>query len=277
MSVLIKESDLPQELTAEAAVEAAYAAELAEVASKLQRGLPTLIECDKDLAPFLYLNVRNRLQAPSTCAALYLDGRPRAEEQPQGADADGHDRHHDRPAPRGRPRRRRAPRRRAAAPRPADHQPGRPDRRGARGHPAALREPGAGLARLQGPVVPAAAGHREPVPAPRQPARHRPPPAAPPGHAQARAASSAASSTRGRCTSTSPASTPSGCASCCRRWRARTTRPTRGRAYRQLRQATLGGTLEVPTIDLDRTSAATPRSRSGCAPRSSTCWRARSS
>ena len=54
MSVLIKESDLPQELTAEAAVEAAYAAELAEVASKLQRGLPTLIECDKDLAPFLF-------------------------------------------------------------------------------------------------------------------------------------------------------------------------------------------------------------------------------
>ena len=69
----------------------------------------------------------------------------------------GPDRHHDRPAPRGRPRGRRAPRRRAAAPRPADHQPGRPDRRGPRGHPAAVREPGAGLARLQGPVVPAAA------------------------------------------------------------------------------------------------------------------------
>src|SRR5437588_240755 len=83
MSVLIQESDLPQELTAEAAVEAAYAGELAEVASKLQRGLPTLIECDKDLGPFLYLNVRNRLRAvqpPMRC--LYLDGRPRQDEQP---------------------------------------------------------------------------------------------------------------------------------------------------------------------------------------------------
>src|SRR5436190_4389782 len=85
MSVVINENDLPQELTAEAAVEAAYAAELAEVASKLQRGLPTLIECDKDLGPFLYLNIRNRLRAinpPLRC--LYLDGRPRQEEQ-QGA------------------------------------------------------------------------------------------------------------------------------------------------------------------------------------------------
>ncbi len=82
MSVLIPENDLPQELTAEQAVEAAYACELAEVASKLQRGLPTLIECDKDLGPYLYLNVRNRLRAinpPMRC--LYLDGRPRAEDQ----------------------------------------------------------------------------------------------------------------------------------------------------------------------------------------------------
>src|SRR5436309_10542965 len=85
MSVLIKENELPQELTAEQAVEAAYATELAEVASKLIRGLPTLIECDKDLGPFLYLNVRTRLRnvnPPLRC--LYLDGRPRQEEQ-QGA------------------------------------------------------------------------------------------------------------------------------------------------------------------------------------------------
>jgi cell division protease FtsH len=82
MSVVIKETDLPQELTVEAAVEAAYTAELAEVASKVQRGLPTLIECDKDLGPYLYLNLRNRLRAlnpPLRC--LYLDGRPRQEDQ----------------------------------------------------------------------------------------------------------------------------------------------------------------------------------------------------
>jgi cell division protease FtsH len=81
MSVLIPESELPQELTPEAAVEAAYAAELAEAASKLQRGLPTLIECDKDLAPYLFANIRNRLKAVNL-RCLYLDGRPKGEEQP---------------------------------------------------------------------------------------------------------------------------------------------------------------------------------------------------
>jgi cell division protease FtsH len=82
MSVVIEEKDLPQELTAEAAVEAAYCSELAETASKIQRGLPALIECDKDLGPYLYANLRNRLrQANLRC--LYLDGRPRPDEQQQ--------------------------------------------------------------------------------------------------------------------------------------------------------------------------------------------------
>jgi cell division protease FtsH len=80
MSILIKEPELPQELTAEQAVEAAYSTELAEVASKVQRGLPALVECDKDLAPFLYMNLRNRLRAVNL-RCLYLDGRPRQEEQ----------------------------------------------------------------------------------------------------------------------------------------------------------------------------------------------------
>jgi cell division protease FtsH len=76
MSTLIAERDLPLDLTADQAVEAAYAAELAEVASKLQRGLPSLVECDKDLAPFLYVNLRNRLKnAGLKC--VYLDGRPK--------------------------------------------------------------------------------------------------------------------------------------------------------------------------------------------------------
>jgi cell division protease FtsH len=80
MSVLIPEKDLPQQLTPEQSVEAAYAAELAEVSSKLQRGLPALIECDKDLAPFLYLNLRARLR-DANLRCIYLDGRPRAEDQ----------------------------------------------------------------------------------------------------------------------------------------------------------------------------------------------------
>lgn len=83
MSLLIPERELPRELTPEDAVESAYSSELAETASRLQRGLPVLIECDKDLAPFLYVNVRNRLrQANLQC--LYLDGRPR--QQQQGAE-----------------------------------------------------------------------------------------------------------------------------------------------------------------------------------------------
>ncbi len=84
MSIFIAERELPQQLTPEAAVEAAYAAELAEVASKLQRGLPCLVECDKDLAPFLFLNLRQRLKAEKL-RCVYLDGRPRQDQQqPQG-------------------------------------------------------------------------------------------------------------------------------------------------------------------------------------------------
>src|SRR5436190_18047347 len=86
MSLLLSEKDLPQDLTADQAVELAYAAELAEVASKLQRGLPTLIECDKDLGPFLFVNLRNRLKGGGL-KCVYLDGRPKpndAGEQPLG-------------------------------------------------------------------------------------------------------------------------------------------------------------------------------------------------
>jgi cell division protease FtsH len=83
MSILIPEKDLPITLTPEQAVEAAYAAELAEVASALRRGLPALIECDKDLAPFLYLNLRGRLR-DAGLRCRYLDGRPKNEEQAPG-------------------------------------------------------------------------------------------------------------------------------------------------------------------------------------------------
>lgn len=76
MSVLVREADLPQELTVEQSVEVAYASTLADVASDLARGLPALIECDKDLAPYLFANLRARLkQRDMRC--LYLDGRPR--------------------------------------------------------------------------------------------------------------------------------------------------------------------------------------------------------
>ncbi len=80
MSITVTEKDLPKALTAEQAVEAAYSHELADTASKLVRGLPVLIECDKELAPYLFLNVRNRLrEAKLQC--IYLDGRQRDPQQ----------------------------------------------------------------------------------------------------------------------------------------------------------------------------------------------------
>jgi cell division protease FtsH len=82
MSIILSEKDLPAELTPQQSVEAAYARELAEVSSKLQRGLPSLIECDKDLAPFLFMNLRTRLRE-ANLRCVYLDGRPREGEQQQ--------------------------------------------------------------------------------------------------------------------------------------------------------------------------------------------------
>ena len=81
MSVLVTEKDLPKDLTVENVVEAAYASELAEVASKITRGLPVMVECDKDLVPYIFVNIRNRLRTaipPRRC--IYLDGRPSPEE-----------------------------------------------------------------------------------------------------------------------------------------------------------------------------------------------------
>src|SRR5262245_54881247 len=80
MSTIIPERELPVQLTAEQAVEAAYASELAEIASKLQRNLPCLIECDKELAPYIFMNVRDRLRQQKIRCIL-LDGRPDPNEQ----------------------------------------------------------------------------------------------------------------------------------------------------------------------------------------------------
>jgi cell division protease FtsH len=86
MSVLVAEKNLPLELTVEQSVETAYTTELAEVASKLQRGLPVLIECDKDVAPFVFINIRNRIKGKTKedkngIRCIFIDGRPRANDQ----------------------------------------------------------------------------------------------------------------------------------------------------------------------------------------------------
>src|SRR5205823_2218914 len=74
MSIVIPETELPSDLDLPQAVESAYAAELAGAADRLQRGLPTLIECDKELVPFLFANIRDRLKSTGMKFA-YLDGR----------------------------------------------------------------------------------------------------------------------------------------------------------------------------------------------------------
>lgn len=79
MSIVIPETDLPIDLTADQAVEAAYSSELAQIAGKLARGLPCLIECDKEIAPFLFKNIRERLKQQKI-QSIYLDGRPRGDE-----------------------------------------------------------------------------------------------------------------------------------------------------------------------------------------------------
>src|ERR1044072_4036000 len=80
MSITITEKDLPAALTPVEAGDAAYSQEMGEAASKLVRGLPTLIECDKELAPYLFMNVRDRLRQQKL-QCIYLDGRQRDPQQ----------------------------------------------------------------------------------------------------------------------------------------------------------------------------------------------------
>lgn len=83
MSLSIPEDTLPVELTPFAAVEAAYPLELARITDSLRRGLPVLAEAEKELTPYLFKCVRDRLKKEGR-QFLYLDGRPVADmPQPQ--------------------------------------------------------------------------------------------------------------------------------------------------------------------------------------------------
>jgi len=81
MSVTVPEEQLPVELTAFAAVETAYAQELSRVTDALRRGLSSLVEADKELTPFVFKSVRDRLKKEGK-QFLYLDGRPVADLPP---------------------------------------------------------------------------------------------------------------------------------------------------------------------------------------------------
>ena len=77
----IPEQELPAELSAFAAVDAAYPAEITRCYEALRRRLPVLIECEKELAPYLYRSLRDRLKADGA-RCLYLDGRSAADLPP---------------------------------------------------------------------------------------------------------------------------------------------------------------------------------------------------
>ena len=74
MSRVLAETDLPAELSPFEAVDAAYPAEITRIYEALRRRLPVLIECEKELSPFLYRSIRERLKVDGT-RCLYLDGR----------------------------------------------------------------------------------------------------------------------------------------------------------------------------------------------------------
>jgi cell division protease FtsH len=76
MRTVVAEAELPAELRIEGAVEAAYADHLARAAATLQRGVATLIECEKDLVPFLFVTLRGRLKTAGF-ECIYVEGRVR--------------------------------------------------------------------------------------------------------------------------------------------------------------------------------------------------------
>ncbi|MDB4954141.1 MAG: ATPase central domain protein [Myxococcales bacterium] len=81
MTRLLAETDLPVELSPFQAVDAAYPSELARCYEALRRRLPVLIECEKELAPYVYRSIRDRLKVDGT-RCLYLDGRASADLPP---------------------------------------------------------------------------------------------------------------------------------------------------------------------------------------------------
>ncbi len=81
-SAIVDEQELALELSLADAVEAAYPAEIARCHQTLTLGLPLLIECDKELAPWLYRCLRDRLRA-SGRRCLYIDGRPTPGQDPK--------------------------------------------------------------------------------------------------------------------------------------------------------------------------------------------------
>ena len=87
MTIHVPEASLPTDVSFFAAVEAAYPVELSNITDSLTSCLPVLIEAEKELTPFLYKVIRDRVKKNSSKKFVYLDGRPIAgmAEPPMGA------------------------------------------------------------------------------------------------------------------------------------------------------------------------------------------------
>lgn len=83
--MIVAEDSLPTELDLSAAVAAAYPTELAAAEETILRQLALNVECDKELVPYFYKVLRDRLKAHKI-RCIYLDGRPNGGEggPPQG-------------------------------------------------------------------------------------------------------------------------------------------------------------------------------------------------
>jgi cell division protease FtsH len=85
-SRFVPETELPLDISPGAAVEAAYTAELTRAEEALLARLPVLIECDKELVPYFYAAIRNRLKKRDL-RCVYLDGRPPPDAPPDAIPA----------------------------------------------------------------------------------------------------------------------------------------------------------------------------------------------
>lgn len=79
----VPEAELPVELNAFEAAEVAYPDVIARAHEALRRKLPVLIECDKELVPYLYKALRDRLKRDGL-RCVYLDGRSTDPSAPPG-------------------------------------------------------------------------------------------------------------------------------------------------------------------------------------------------
>src|SRR5581483_10079387 len=80
-------SELPEELTNEDAVDAVYGDDIRWAEDKLRQGLSVLFECDKQLVPYVYAQIRTRLREERDGQRMncrFVSGRPRRQRPSEG-------------------------------------------------------------------------------------------------------------------------------------------------------------------------------------------------